>query len=156
MRIYSPNFEDGGELAECFTQEADDLSPELVFEDIPAGTRSLVLIADDPDAPDPAAPKRLWLHWLVVNLPAGCPGLPRGVRTLPAPARAGINDGDVTGYSGPLPPIGRHRYYFKLFALDCSIDVPDGFRRPEVEAAMAGHVLAQAQCMGTYIHSKNR
>ncbi len=156
MRIYSPDFAEGGEIPVRFTQEAEDLSPSLVFEDIPEGTRSLVLISDDPDAPDPAAPKRVWLHWLVVNLPANCQGLPAGIQSLPGKALAGVNDGDVVGWSGPLPPIGRHRYYFKLFALDTELSIATPFRRLEVETAMSGHVLAQAQCMGTYIHSKNR
>lgn len=156
MRVYSPDFVDGGEIPVCFTQEAQDLSPGLVFEDIPANAKSLVLISDDPDAPDPAAPKRIWLHWLVINLPADCKGLEAGVKTLPKGALAGINDCDVIGWSGPLPPIGRHRYYFKLFALDTVLSIRPDFRRAEVEEAMAGHILAQAQCMGTYIHSKNR
>lgn len=156
MRVYSSDFVDGGEIPVCFTQEAQDLSPGLVFEDIPANAKSLVLISDDPDAPDPAAPKRIWLHWLVINLPADCKGLEAGVKTLPKGALAGINDCDVIGWSGPLPPIGRHRYYFKLFALDTVLSIRPDFRRAEVEEAMAGHILAQAQCMGTYIHSKNR
>lgn len=156
MRIYSPDFADGGEIPVCFTQEAQDLSPGLVFEDIPANAKSLVLISDDPDAPDPAAPKRIWLHWLVVNLPADCKGLEAGIKSLPEGALAGINDCDVQGWSGPLPPIGRHRYYFKLFALDTVLSMPPHFRRRDVEQAMTGHILAQARCMGTYIHSKNR
>lgn len=156
MRIYSPDFADGGEIPVRFTQEADDLSPGLVFEDVPSEAKSLVLISDDPDAPDPAAPKRIWLHWLVINLPADCKGLPAGVKTLPEGAEAGVNDSGAAGWSGPLPPIGRHRYYFKLYALDTVLTPQTGFTRAHIEHLMDGHVIARAQCMGTYIHSKNR
>ena len=99
MRIYSTAFPEGGEIPIKNTQEAEDLSPELVFEDIPSETKSLVLISDDPDAPDPQAPKLLWLHWLVVNLPATCTGLAEGIKTLPSPAIAGVNDCDEQGWS---------------------------------------------------------
>ena len=156
MRIYSTAFLEGGEIPIKNTQEAEDLSPELVFEDIPSETKSLVLISDDPDAPDPQAPKLLWLHWLVVNLPATCTGLAEGIKTLPSPAIAGVNDCDEQGWSGPRPPIGVHRYYFHLYALDKTLDVKPGFRRADVEAAMQGHVIAEAQTFGTYILTSNR
>lgn len=156
MRIYSTAFAEDGEIPVKNTQEAEDLSPELVFEDIPAGTKSLVLIADDPDAPDPKAPKYLWLHWLVINLPADTKGLPEGVKQLPAKARAGINDCDVEGWSGPRPPIGVHRYYFHLFALDTELTLSAGFKRADVEKAMKGHILAKAQTFGTYLLLANR
>lgn len=156
MRIYSTAFAEGGEIPMKNTQEAEDLSPELVFEDIPAGTKSLVLIADDPDAPDPKAPKYLWLHWLVINLPADTKGLPEGVKQLPAKARTGINDCDAEGWSGPRPPIGVHRYYFHLFALDTELTLSAGFKRADVEKAMKGHILAKAQTFGTYLLLANR
>lgn len=156
MRIYSTDFENNGEIPVRCTQEGEDLSPELVFEDVPVDAKSLVLISDDPDAPDPAAPKRIWLHWIVVNLPADCKKLDCGVKEMPAGSVTGKNDSGVVGWSGPLPPIGRHRYYFKLYALDTSLSLPTGFTRAQAEATMQGHVIAQAQCMGTYIHSKNR
>lgn len=156
MRIYSTAFADGGEIPKRYTQEDCDISPALFFEDIPSGTKSLVLIADDPDASDPQAPKYLWLHWLIVNLPADCPGLPENVVALPGQAMAGINDCDVKGWSGPRPPIGVHRYYFHLYALDCKLTLEKEFRRPAVEKAMAGHVLAKAQTYGTYLLSTNR
>ena len=156
MHIYSPDFRDGAELDVRFTQEADNLSPELVFAEVPEAAKSLVLIADDPDAPDPAAPRFLWLHWLAVNLPADCPGLPEGVAEMPAGTLVAVNDSGVRGWSGPRPPVGVHRYYFRLFALDCRLELPADFTRAEAERAMHGHVIAAAQTMGTYILSTNR
>lgn len=156
MRIWSPNFPDGGEIPMRNTQEAEDFSPALVFEDVPPKAQSLVLIVDDPDAPDPRAPKCVWLHWLVVNLPGQCGGLEEGVKTLPGSALEGINDGNEKGWSGPRPPIGVHRYYFRLYALDCTLNPTPDFRREAVEQAMVGHVLAQTQMHGTYLLSSNR
>lgn len=156
MRIYSPAFRNGTELHARFTQEADNLSPELVFAEVPATAQSLVLISDDPDAPDPAAPRFVWLHWLAINLPADCRGLPEGAKEMPAGTQVAVNDSGVRGWSGPRPPIGVHRYYFKLFALDCRLDLPENFTRMDVERAMDGHVIAEAQTMGTYILSANR
>ena len=156
MRISSTAFVHGGEIPQKNTQEGEDLSPELIFEDVPAAARSLVLIADDPDAPDPAAPKCVWLHWLVANLPASCSGLSEGVKTLPAGALTTVNDSGDTGWSGPRPPIGVHRYFFHLYALDSELSLPAGFTRADVEAAMAGRVLAEARTFGTYLLSTNR
>jgi hypothetical protein len=124
----------------------------LQWHDTPAGTKSLVLIVDDPDAPDPKAPKMTWVHWVLANLPAESHGLPEGVATaqLPKGTVEGLNDWKRTGYGGPCPPIGRHRYFHKLYALDT---VLGGLRQPtkaQVEKAMQGHVLAQAQLVGTY------
>jgi Raf kinase inhibitor-like YbhB/YbcL family protein len=117
---------------------------------VPAGTRSLVLIVDDPDAPDPAAPKMTWVHWVLYDLPSDATGLAEGVKALPAGAREGLNDWQRTGYGGPCPPVGRHRYFHKLYALDTVL--PDLGRptKAQLEAAMKGHVLAQAQLIGTY------
>ena len=156
MRIVCPAFADGTPMDTRFTQEGSDLSPELVFEDVPTGAQSLVLLSDDPDAPDPKAPKLIWLHWLVVNLPPDCRGLAEGEKSLPAGAAAAVNDSGCRGWSGPLPPIGVHRYYFKLYALDCRLDLPEDFTRAQAEQAIQGHILAQAQTMGTYICLKNR
>ncbi len=156
MRIETPAFSEGGDIPERHTQEGEDLSPELRFVDVPANARSLVLIADDPDAPDPKAPKCIWLHWLVVNLPADCTGLPEGVKTLPAGALTTVNDSGDLGWSGPRPPIGVHRYFFHLYALDATLPLTPGFTRADAERAMAGHVLAEARTFGTYLLSTNR
>lgn len=148
--ITSPAFTHGGEIPALYTCEGVDISPELAWSGAPAGTKSLVLIVDDPDAPDPKAPRMTWVHWVLYNIPPQSPGLPEGVRTLPDGTGSGLNDWKRTGYGGPCPPIGRHRYFHKLYALDAQLQ---GLRNPtkaEVEAAMAGHVIAEAVLMGTY------
>lgn len=152
LAIHSPAFGHDGAIPSRYTCEGNDCSPPLAWSGIPAGTRSLVLIVDDPDAPDPAAPKMTWVHWLLYNLPAGCTGLPEAVATagLPAGTLQGVTDFRRTGYGGPCPPIGRHRYFHKLYALD--VVLPDLGRpaKAALENAMAGHVLAEAQLVGTY------
>jgi hypothetical protein len=150
LKITSTAFEHDGTIPKRFTCEGSDVSPPLGWSGVPAGTRSLVLIVDDPDAPDPAAPKLTWVHWVLYNLPADSTGLPEGAHSLPAGTLEGTNDWKRTGYGGPCPPIGRHRYFHKLYALD--VTLPD-LKRPgkkELEKAMHGHVLAEAQLVGTY------
>lgn len=157
MVLASSAFGNDGAIPDAYTCAGQDMSPPLAWSGVPAGTRSLVLIVDDPDAPDPAAPKMTWVHWVLYNLPPGAAGLPAGVaeRDLPAGTRAGQNDWKRSGYGGPCPPVGRHRYFHKLYALDAVL--PDlGFpTKAEVEKAMQGHILGQAQLIGTYAH-KNR
>ena len=151
MEISSPAFDHMGAIPRVHTCQGEDLSPALVFTDVPPGTRSLVLIVDDPDAPDPAHPRMTWVHWVLYNLPPQVEGLPAGVRELPPGTLQGINDWKRTGYGGPCPPIGRHRYFHKLFALD--VVLPD-LGQPSKElllSAMVGHVMADAELVGTYI-----
>jgi len=150
LTIASAAFADQGEIPARYTCQGDDCSPPLSWSGIPGGAKSLALIVDDPDAPDPAAPRMTWVHWLLYNLPADTTGLAAAVRELPAGTRAGINDFKRTTYGGPCPPIGRHRYFHKLYALD--IVLPDLHQptKAALEKAMAGHILAQAQVMGTY------
>ncbi|MBL8483510.1 MAG: YbhB/YbcL family Raf kinase inhibitor-like protein, partial [Rhodocyclaceae bacterium] len=109
MQISSPSFSSGGSIDSRHTCEGADLSPELAWRDLPPGTQSLALIVDDPDAPDPAAPKMTWVHWVLYNLPPSASGLPEGVarEALPAGTMEGVNDWKRTGYGGPCPPIGR-------------------------------------------------
>ncbi|MCI4566599.1 YbhB/YbcL family Raf kinase inhibitor-like protein [Lysobacter sp. CFH 32150] len=138
------------------TCDGKDVSPPLHWSGLPAGTKSLALIVDDPDAPDPAAPRMTWVHWVLYNLPAGTDGLPAGVDAaqLPAGTREGINDWKRTGYGGPCPPIGRHRYFHKLYALDivlADLGQPD---KGQLLKAIEGHVLAQAELIGTYQRDK--
>jgi len=116
---------------------------------VPAGARSLALIVDDPDAPDPAAPKMTWVHWVVYDIAPGAAGLPDG-GALPAGARDGLNDWKRIGYGGPCPPVGRHRYFFKLYALDSSLSFAHPPTKQQLEQAMKGHVLAHAELVGTY------
>lgn len=152
LTITSPAFRHGDAIPARHTCQGEDLSPQLVWRGVPAGTHSLVLIVDDPDAPDPKAPKMTWVHWVLYNLPPEAAGLPEGVAAgkLPAGTLQGINDWHRTGYGGPCPPIGRHRYFHKLYALDAKL--PD-LKQPDkaaLEKAMHGHVLAQAELVGTY------
>jgi len=150
LRISSPAFTDGGEIPASFTCEGRDLSPELLFEGVPEGTQSLALIVDDPDAPDPAAPKMTWVHWVLFDLPPDTSKLPEGVTALPGGTREGLNDWKRTGYGGPCPPIGRHRYFFKLYALDTKLAHLEQPTKAKLLQAMEGHILADAQIIGTY------
>jgi Raf kinase inhibitor-like YbhB/YbcL family protein len=118
LTITSAAFADHDEIPGLYTCEGDNHSPPLAWTGMPAGTKSLALIVDDPDAPDPEAPKMTWVHWVLYNLPADCTGLQEAVRVLPPGTREGINDWQRTGYGGPCPPIGRHRYFHKLYALE--------------------------------------
>lgn len=156
LSITSPAFVHQGEIPTRFTCEGADVSPALAWSGLPAGTQSLVLIVADPDAPDPAAPRMTWVHWVLYNLPPTASGLPEAVRPaeLPAGTLEGINDWRRTGYGGPCPPIGRHRYFHKLYALDAVL--PDLGRptKDRLEKAMAGHILGQAELLGTYIKSR--
>ena len=152
LAVTSPAFAPGGDIPALFTCEGSDISPPLEWTGVPDGTKGLVLIVDDPDAPDPKAPKMTWVHWVLYDLPPSTAGLPEGVspKDLPAGTREGTNDWKRTGYGGPCPPIGRHRYFHKLYALD--VELPDlgTPTKAEVEAAMKGHILAHAEVMGTY------
>lgn len=152
LTITSPAFAAGGSIPKKYTCEGDDVSPALAWAGVPAGAGSLALIVDDPDAPDPAAPKRVWVHWVLYNLPPSAAGLAEAVASsaLPSGTREGTNDWGRTGYGGPCPPIGRHRYFFKLYALDA--ELPD-LKRPTkaaLEAVMKGHVLEHVEIVGTY------
>jgi Raf kinase inhibitor-like YbhB/YbcL family protein len=150
LRMTSPSFDHEGEIPAKHTCEGADVSPSLTWTGIPPDAKSLALVIDDPDAPDPRAPKTTWVHWVVYDLPPTITGLPEGTRELPAGAREGRNDWKTTGYRGPCPPVGRHRYLHKLFALD--VVLPD-LGQPDEAAlarAMKGHVLAQTTLLGTY------
>jgi hypothetical protein len=150
LTITSPAFQNGGEIPSEYTCEGKDVSPALEWKGVPGLAKSLALIVDDPDAPDPKAPKTTWVHWVVYDLPPDCPGLAKAVEALPPGARDGTNDWQRTGYGGPCPPIGRHRYFHKLYALD--VVLPD-LKQPtkaKLLQAMQGHVIGEAVLMGTY------
>jgi Raf kinase inhibitor-like YbhB/YbcL family protein len=149
LRITSTAFAEGTEIPAKYTCEGKDASPPLSWSGVPAGTKSLVLIVDDPDAPDPKAPKMTWVHWVLYNLPPTSTGLTERAAALPPGTKAGINDWKRANFGGPCPPIGRHRYFHKLYALDTELKL-DKPTKAQVEAAMRGHVLAEAQLMGTY------
>lgn len=150
--LSSAAFPAGNPIPRRYTCDGEDVSPPLAWTGAPAATRSFALVVDDPDAPDPRAPRMTWVHWVLYNLPADCAGLPEGVRAvdLPAGTRQGRNDWRRVGYGGPCPPIGRHRYFHKLYALDTVL--PD-LAEPDkgaLEQAMRGHVIAEAALVGTY------
>jgi Raf kinase inhibitor-like YbhB/YbcL family protein len=152
LTIASPAFAAGGSIPAVYTCEGKDVSPPLTWSGVPAGAKSLALIVDDPDAPDPAKPKMVYVHWVLYNLPADSLGLPEAaaVGGLPAGSRDGTNDWNRTGYGGPCPPIGRHRYFFKLFALDRVLPDLGHPTKKELLQAMEGHILEQAEMIGTY------
>jgi Raf kinase inhibitor-like YbhB/YbcL family protein len=152
LRLTSPAFAEGGEIPTRYTCEGEDVSPPLAWSEPPGGTRSLALIVDDPDAPDPKAPKMIWVHWVLYNLPPSAGQLPEAVApsALSAGTREGLNDWKRTGYGGPCPPIGRHRYFHKLFALDTVLADLGRPTKAQLETAMQGHVLAQAELVATY------
>ncbi|WP_448873887.1 YbhB/YbcL family Raf kinase inhibitor-like protein [Desulfobulbus propionicus] len=152
LTLSSPAFPHQGRIPTIHTCDGRDLAPPLKWTGVPPGTGSLALIVIDPDAPDPKAPKMTWVHWVLYNLPPECTGLPEDVeRTgLPAGTKNGLNDWRRTGYGGPCPPIGRHRYFFRLYALDTVLPDMGKPTRAEVEKAMHGHILAEAELMGTY------
>lgn len=158
LTLTSPAFEPGGDIPAKYTCEGDDVSPALSWTEVPAGAASLALIMDDPDAPDPKAPKTTWVHWVLYNIPASSTGFGEGIspQDLPSGTLEGLNDWKRTGWGGPCPPIGRHRYFFKLYALDFLL--PDLHRptKAKLEAAMDGHIVAKAELIGTYEKGKGK
>jgi Raf kinase inhibitor-like YbhB/YbcL family protein len=150
MKLNSSAFQPQGEIPSRYTCEGDDTAPQLAWSDVPSEAKSLALIVDDPDAPDPAAPQRTWVHWVLYDIAPDSSGLPEGGKPLPQGAREGLNDWQRSGYGGPCPPIGRHRYFFKLYALDTLLPALQRPTKAALEQAMRGHVLAQAELVGTY------
>jgi Raf kinase inhibitor-like YbhB/YbcL family protein len=150
--LQSTAWEDGKSIPQQYTCEGEELSPPLNWQDVPGAARSLVLIVDDPDAPDPRAPRMTWVHWVVCNIPPDVAGLAEGASSgnLPPGAVEGLNGWRRTGYGGPCPPIGRHRYFHKLYAVDTVLEGLQAPTKSQVEAAMQGHVIAQAELVGTY------
>ena len=152
FQLLSKNFQHQGEIPRLYTCDGKDVSPSLSWTGPPTGTKSFALIVDDPDAPDPKAPKMTWVHWVLYDIPAGVTSLAEGIgsRDFSQGTLEGINDWKRTRYGGPCPPIGRHRYFFKLYALDTVL--PD-LRQPTkaaLEKAMNGHILEKAELVGTY------
>jgi Raf kinase inhibitor-like YbhB/YbcL family protein len=151
LALTSTAFRQGEEIPRRHTCEGEDLSPPLGWSGAPEGTRSFALIVDDPDAPDPKAPKMTWVHWVVYDIPSSVSSLAEGVEErLPEGARIGVNDWKRPDYGGPCPPIGRHRYFHKLYALDTELGDLGEATKADVEKAMKGHVLGTAELMGTY------
>lgn len=148
FQLASPAFPAGSAIPARFSCDGEDISPELQWSDPPAGTQSFALIMDDPDAPG-----GVWVHWVLFRIPAAARGLPEalpGDEQLPDGARHGLNDFGGPGYGGPCPPSGTHHYYFKLYALDQSLDLAPQATAADLASAMEGHILAQVELMGTY------
>ena len=156
LSLSSSAFSHKGEIPAEYTSDGADVSPPLSWSGVPPATESLALIVDDPDAPDPANPRMTWVHWVLYNIPPSATGLPRAVAAGEPPqgAREGVNDWGRTGYGGPSPPIGRHRYFHKLYALDTVLPDLGEPTKAKLLEAMAGHVLATAEVVGTYERSR--
>ena len=152
LAIFSSAFDAGEEIPMRYTCDGDDISPPLAWVGLPEGTKSLALIVDDPDAPDPENPRMTWVHWVLYNIPPTTAALPVAIRPedLPAGTAQGLNDWKRSGYGGPCPPIGRDRYFHKLYALDTILPHLGMVTKADLEKTMRGHVLAEAHLMGTY------
>ena len=152
LSLTSPAFAAGQSIPKKYTCEGGDLSPPLAWAGVPANAKSLALIVDDPDAPDPKAPQRVWVHWVLYNVPPTATAIEEAAsgHAIPAGAVEGTNDWTRRGYGGPCPPIGRHRYFFKLYALDQTLPAGEPLTKAGLEAAMKGHVVAQTELIGTY------
>ena len=151
--LKSNAFVDGGEIGRKYSCEGEDVSPDLFWEGLPEGTQSLVLIVDDPDAPDPAAPRMVWDHWILYNLPPTLGGLAEGLdpADLPPGCGQGLNSWGRTGYGGPCPPIGRHRYFHRLYALDSLLPDLGTPTKDHLLLAMDDRILAHTELVGTYL-----
>jgi len=156
FKLISPAFGHNGSIPSQYTCEGDDLSPPLAWSDVPLGTKSLALIMDDPDAPDPAKPQRVYAHWVVYNISPLTTKLPLNAARsgLPVKALHGTNDWQKQTYGGPCPSIGRHRYFFKLYALDTQFQSLKNPTKAQLEEAMAGHLMGHAELVGTYEKQK--
>ncbi|MGB5335356.1 MAG: YbhB/YbcL family Raf kinase inhibitor-like protein [Woeseiaceae bacterium] len=154
FQLTSPAFQNGESIPPPYTCDGKDVSPPLAWSGVPAGTNSLALIVNDPDAPDPAAPTMVWDHWVLYNLPPATRSLAENIREadLPGGTLQGVNDWKRTGYGGPCPPIGRHRYFFRLYALDRELPDLDEPTGPQLKQAVDDYLLATATLMGSYAH----
>jgi len=150
MIITSPAFQQGASIPSQYTCDGSNTHPTLLFSDIPEGAQSLALLMDDPDVPKTLRPDGMWDHWVVFNMPAQTREISEGAR---ANGVYGKNTGGKNEYGGPCPPDREHRYFFKLYALDTMLDLPEGASKKDVEQAMQGHILAQAELMGVYDRS---
>lgn len=154
LTLTSSAFEDGNSIPAKYTCEGEDIAPPLSWSGVPQGTKSLALIVDDPDAPDPKAPQRTWVHWVIYDMDPASSGIAEGAKTLPQGARSALNDWNRTGYGGPCPPIGEHRYFHKLYALDCVLGALSPANKASLERAMQGHILTQSVLLGRYKKQK--
>jgi Raf kinase inhibitor-like YbhB/YbcL family protein len=155
MQLTSPVFQQGSEIPSRYTRDGEDISPELSWKDAPSQTKSFVLVMHDPDAPMPGG----FTHWVLYNLPAEAGHLQESIppeERISGTGLQGKNDAGKLGYVGPAPPSGTHRYFFRLFAIDKTLELPAGATHKQVSAALKGHILAQAELMGTYEKKSER
>lgn len=150
FQITSSAFSDGSEIPIKYTCEGEDIAPPLTWSGLFKEAKSFALIVEDPDAPDPRAPKTIWTHWVLYNIPADSTGIGESAKTLPRGTLMGLNDWNKTGYGGPCPPIGRHRYFFKLYALDTVLPDLKNPTKQKLEKTMKDHILSEAVLLGTY------
>ena len=150
MNLSSTAFKANGAIPSKHTCDSEDVSLPLAWSGLPDKTKSLALIVDDPDAPDPAAPKMVWVHWVLYNIPPDADGLQENIKKLPAGTLEGANDWKRTGYDGPCPPKGRHRYFHKLYALDVVLKDLHKPTKVQLKKAMKGHILEKVELIGTY------
>lgn len=145
INVTSTAFGEGAMIPKKYTCDAQNVSPQIAWSGVPAGAKSIALICDDPDTPAGD-----WVHWVIYNMPAGTSGLAEGIQALPAGSKRGTNDFRKTGYGGPCPPSGVHRYYFRIYAIDSVLSLGDGATKAQLLKAMDGHILAQGELMGRY------
>lgn len=145
FELMSPSFTQGGKIPSQFTCDGSNISPALIWKDLPKGTQSLVLIMDDPDAP-----VGTWDHWILYNIPPSTTTLSENLQTAPQGSEYGKNSWNQLGYGGPCPPDREHRYFFKLYALDTTLSSHSGLTKKEIEKKMIGHILATVELMGRY------
>lgn len=151
MELKSKAFSEGSGIPKKYSCEGVNISPPLSWRDFPPETKSFALIVDDPDSPDPKEPIRTFVHWILYNIPARVTSLEEGILNLPKGTQPGVNDWKKPAFGGPCPPIGKHRYFHKLYALDTELENLNQPTKAELESAMKGHVLAKAELIGTYI-----
>ena len=156
LKLTSSAFQHGGPIPSQYTCEGRDISPPIAWAGAPQNAKSFALIVDDPDAPDPAKPQRVYVHWVVYNIPTSVMSLSENASkaAMPAGAVQGKNDWANAGYGGPCPPIGRHRYFFKVYALDTLLTGLKDANKAGVERAIKGHVVDSGELMGTYQKTK--
>lgn len=152
MEITSSKFSHNGDIPKVYTCEGDNISPPISWSGVPNDAKSLVLIVDDPDAPDPRAPQMTWVHWVLYNIPITSNELAENIETsnLPKGIKVGFNDWKSKSYGGPCPPIGKHRYFFKLYALDIILNDLDPPTKDQLLNAMQTHIVAKAELIGKY------
>lgn len=148
MKITSSAFKQNGKIPSLYTCDGENVNPPLAFDNVPESAKSLALIMEDPDVPKHLRPDGMWDHWIVWNMPADTKGIEENTV---APGTTGLSTREVNAYGGPCPPDREHRYFFKLFALDIELDLLPQSKKADLESAMQGHIIGQAELMGTYV-----